>query len=182
MTSNADQIRVGANGTVHVGVFGAVTLPTDINDTYGAGWADVGYTSDKGVTFESGLTIKDIPVWQSFYPARKIVTARESMSTMELIQWNSETVVLAFGGGTISATANGTRYSPPEPGTIDLRSLVIDYVDGTVLNRIVVPKCMVTDKVTTTIARTDAALLPLVLSAIGEDGQDPWYKLTNETY
>ena len=181
MTSNADQIRVGANGTVHVGIFGTATLPTDIDDTYGAGWIDVGYTSDKGVTFESGMTIKDVGVWQSFYPARKIVTAREAQSTMELIQWNTDTVVLAFGGGTISTTSNGTRYSPPNPATIDLRSLAIDYIDGAIMNRIVIPKCMVTDKVTTTIARTDASLLPVVLAAIGVDGQDPWYKLSNET-
>jgi hypothetical protein len=119
--------------------------------------------------------------WQEFYPARKLISAREGMVSFNLLQWNRYTVQLAFGGGTVTEGTSGEyTYSPPSPETIDYRSVVIEWQDGAKDYRLVIPKAMVTENVETNLVRTEAAVLPITLSIVGVSGNDPWYLLTDD--
>src|SRR3954470_20790486 len=134
MSKDVDEIVVGANGTVWVAPVGT-PAPLTPTATPGAGWVDLGFLSDDGVTATDSKTLQDIPVWQLFYPARKIVTARDFTLKFVLRQWSKETVQFGFGGGdVVEQTAQGYtgvyRYDPPNPEDIDERALMVDWVDG----------------------------------------------------
>lgn len=181
MAKEVDQIVVGANGSVHVAPVGTTQPATEIA-AYAAGWVDLGYTNEDGVTPTDTKTIKDIMVWQLFYPARKIVTGRSFDVKFSLSQWSIDTVPLAFGGGEVEEVTTGHfKYTPPSPETIDERALGIDWIDGAKHYRLIIPRGMVSENVDTKLARDDAALLPITFSVIGDDaGGAPWYIFTDD--
>lgn len=181
MAQDVDQILVGANGSIHVAPL-ATAAPASEIAAYGVGWVEIGYADDNGVTITENRTLKDIMVWQLFYPARKIVTARSFQAKFALRQWNLDTVPLAFGGGAVTEVTSGHyKYTPPSPETIDERALGIDWVDGARHYRLIIPRGLVSDNVDSKVARDDAANLPITFSVVGDDaGGAPWYLLTDD--
>lgn len=175
-----DEIVVGANGTVRFAPIGTAA-PVDETVAPDAGWVDVGFLSDDGVTFHDAKTLEVIPVWQLFNPARRIVTERDTSLSMVLRQWSKTNVPFAFGGGTVSTPSAGHyKYAPPPPDLIDERSLMVDWADGTKKYRLLVVRGMVTEAVETQLHRAGAADLPVGYGVNGVDGADPWYLLTND--
>lgn len=180
MAKEVDEIVVGANGTVRIAPIGTAA-PADSAVAPAAGWLDLGYLSEDGVTLTDARTIEKIPVWQLFYAARMIVTERDFMIAFVMRQWSEVNVPLAFGGGVVSTvTAGNYKYTPPAPELIDERAAMVDWVDGTKKYRLIVPRCLVTENVETNLSRTAAADLPITLSIVGDDSADNWYLLTND--
>lgn len=180
MAKDTDEIVVGANGTIWVAPVGT-TAPADEVAAPAAGWIDLGYASEDGVTFNDSRTLDAISVWQLFYAARRIVTEVETTISFVLRQWNKNTVPLAFGGGTVSTpTAGHHKFVPPAAGTIDERALMVDWVDGAKHYRLVVPKGVATEAVETNLTKSGAADLPIGFAVLGTDGVDPWYLLTDD--
>ena len=182
MPKSSSQIRVGANGTVFVAPVGTVA-PTDIATAWAAAWVDLGFTSEEGVTFRDSKTTEKIAVWQMFSAARYIVTDADTNCSFVLRQWSKDTVKLAFGGGTITTTVGPPAhylYTPPAPGTVDERALGIEWIDGTVTYRLVMPKVMVTEGVETNLTRTNASDLPITVGVMGVDGATAWTVRTND--
>lgn len=180
MSLDSDEIMVGQNGSISVAAYGT-TLPTSINSVIHADFLDLGYLTEDGVTFTDGKTINDVNAWQSFYPLRKIISARESMVKFALEQWNIYTVQLAFGGGSVTEPSTGEyKYVPPSPEEVDYRSMVVDWQDGTTNYRLVIPRGLVTESVETSLVRSEQATLPITFSVLGADAQDAWYFLTDD--
>lgn len=180
MGKDVDEIVVGANGTVWVAPVGTAA-PADESAAPGAGWVDLGFTSEDGVTLSDAKTFERIPVWQLFYAARIIVTERDLNLSFNLRQWSGVKVKLAFGGGEVTEPTSGKfKYTPPSPADIDERALLLDWSDGTKKYRLVQPRGMVTEAVETNLVRTAAADLPITFGLLGTDGVDPWYLLTND--
>jgi hypothetical protein len=179
MAQDTDQIRVGANGHIYVAAVGTAA-PTDIATAWASGWYDLGYTDDDGVTLTDGREIEEIPVWQLLYPARRIVTGRNYTAAFNLRQWNKGTVQFAYGGGTVTTSGGVYKFTPPAPEVIDERALGIEWADGSLTYRIIVPRGMVTEDVETKLVRSAAADLPITFSVLGEAGVDPWHLLTND--
>lgn len=178
MAVDADEIVVGASGSVHVGAVGA-TGPTDIATAL-TGFTDLGYVSDDGVSITPGMDMSEINAWQSFYAVRRIVTGRSLEIGFTLLQWNEESIKLAFGGGTVTTATTIHTYSPPDPAEIDYRSLVIEWEDGTKGYRLHVPKALVTDTSALSLNRTDPAGLALTFSIQATDGSDPFTLITDD--
>lgn len=126
--------------------------------------------------------MKDIQAWQLFYPARKIVDQRTFKLVFDLLQWSKDTVKLAFGGGAITTTsgAGHFQYAPPDPSTLDTRALAIEWTDGSVHYRLIVPKGLVEDNVQSMLSRNEAAPLPIGFGVVGQAGVSPWYMLTDD--
>jgi hypothetical protein len=181
MAKDTDQIVVGANGTIRVAPVDTA-MPATSAATFGAGWVDLGYASEDGVTLTDSKDLESIPVWQLFYPARRIVTGKDLTVAFVLRQWSSATVSLAFGGGEVTWVAAGQyQYEPPAPETIDERALAVDWIDGDKNYRLLIPKGMVTENVETNITRTAAADLPITFGIIGtDDAGAPWTLLTDD--
>jgi hypothetical protein len=180
MSLDAEDLVVAANGRVYVGPTTA-TLPDDEIETLDSDFIDVGYLTDAGVTVSPSMSVESIQPWQSFYSVREIVTAREMNVSMEMLQFNSETTVLAFGGGTVTEESSGHyKLVPPSPEVIDRRAAVIDWQDGDKNYRLVVPVCMVSEGGEFSLSRTAPATLSVTLKALGVDGEDPWILYTDD--
>jgi hypothetical protein len=179
---DVDEVVVGADGHIYVAPVGT-TAPADIAAAWGAGWIDLGYATEDGVTFTESRTITDLMAWQSFYPVRRVVTAKNTTVAFVLQQWNEDTVKLAFGGGTVTTTAGPPAhylYTPPSAETIDERAVGVEWEDGTKIYRLIIPRAVVTDDVATQIVRADTAQLPITMGVIGEAGVSPWILRTND--
>lgn len=182
MAIDADEIVVGASGSVYVADVGS-TGPTDIATALDAAFVDLGYVSEDGVDITPGMDANEINAWQSFYPVRRVVTGRTLEIGFTLLQWNEESIKLAFGGGTVATTAGPPAhytYSPPDPSEIDYRALVIEWADGTKGYRLHVPKALVTDTSALSLNRTDPAGLALTFSVQATDGADPFTLVTDD--
>lgn len=179
MALNADEIVVGADGTVNVAPVGTAG-PTDIVTALDAAFVDLGYVSEDGIEMTPGMDITEVPAWQSFYAVRRIVTSRSFDLGFELLQWNETSLVLAFGGGTVATAAAVHTYSPPSPEVIDYRALVVSWADGTKDYRLHVPKVLVTDTSAINVNRSDAAGISLTFSVQATDGSDPFTLITND--
>lgn len=181
MAYDATQIKIAGTGKVLVAPVGT-TAPTDVATAWSGTWVDLGATSEDGVTFSDSKDTEQKKIWQAFYAVRTYITGREAQLSFVLEQWNKTTVVLAFGGGTITTTAGPPahyHYAPPSPGTVDERALGIEWVDGSEINRLIVPKGMVVDAVETNLNKADSAQLPVTFNVLGTDGSAPWYLRTN---
>ncbi len=180
MAKEVDQIRVGANGTIRVAPVGT-TAPTDEIAAYAAGWVDLGFTNEDGVTLTDEKTLFEIPVWQLFYPARRGVSGRNFTAAFVLRQWSIDTVKLALAATVTEPTPGHYKIVPPSPENIDQRALGIDWIDGTKHYRLIIPRGMVTENVSTKIARANAADLPVTFGIIGDDAAgDPWTIYTDD--
>lgn len=183
MGKDASAIIIAGKGSLLVAPVGT-TMPTDVETALPAAWVDLGYTTPDGVSFSVEKTTEDVSVWQSVHPARTFVTDLQASLTFTLRQWDKTTVPLAFGGGTITETAGPPKhwtYTPPEAHTVDERAAVIDFVDGTKKQRIIIPRVMVTTSVETKMSRTEVSDLPISLNVLGTDGVAPWTLKTNHT-
>lgn len=168
MALTADEVFIAGGGHVYVADVGT-TEPTDTTTAWAAGWAELGYTTEDGVTITPGQTITDVPAWQSRYPVRRLVTAETFEASFSLLQWNEDTLSLAFRGGTWV----GDVYTPGEAGVVDERALGIEAIDGDKIARIIIPRGMVTTVGGINMTRTGANPIPITFSATASDA-DPF--------
>jgi hypothetical protein len=171
---DADAIVIAGTATLYVAPAGT-TMPASLSASLNAAFVELGYSTEDGVKFTDSKTVQGVRPHQSFYEVRRFVTERASSVEFSLLQWDADTVPLAFGGGSITSPAAGEyRYTPPDPEDIDERAVVIDITDGDRHFRIGIPKAMVSSSVESTFARTGPAMLPITLDVLGTDGTAPW--------
>jgi hypothetical protein len=181
MSLSAEDLVVAANGRVYVADV-ETTLPTDESEVLDSAFVDLGYLTDAGVTVSPSMSVESVTPWQSYYSIREIVTTRELTVGMELLQFNSDTAVLAFGGGIVTEEDPGSyKMVPPSPEYVDKRTVVIDWQDGDKVYRLVVPTAMMIDGGEFNLSRSAPASLAVTLKALGVDGEDPFILYTNDS-
>lgn len=170
---DASQIIVGGTGRLYVAPEGTA-LPASLNAAI-PGFVDLGYTTDDGAKFTDAKTTNDIRPWQSFYPVRTHVTERSAMLEFTLLQWNEDSMPLAFGGGGFTTPAGGEyRYNPPDPETLAINAIVLDVADGSRNFRIGIARGFVTSNTESTFAKKGPALLPITFTVLANDDGQPW--------
>jgi hypothetical protein len=181
--NSSDQTVIGASGTLYIGTPGAtITAPTDEDTAVDTDLVQVGFLTEDGVTFRDGKEVGSLRAWQTPYDVRRFVTGRMFELEFSLMQWNWHTVPFAFGGGTLTEpTAGEYKYVPPDGADLDERALVLDWLDGTEIHRLWVPRGIVIDAVEVTIKRDEAAVLPIKFGAIFDGTNDPWTYFTDST-
>ena len=180
---NAGQIIVAGTGRIMDAAVGTVA-PAGAEDEFGVGWADLGLTSEDGVTFNVGKETEGVPVWQALYDARRFVTGRSARLEWVLRQWNRQNLVAAWGGEVVEVepvtVPPSYRFEPATGGEDDERALCIEWLDGDKVYRLFVPRYSVADDVETNLTRTGPADLPLAVEALGSPGVLPWYIVSND--
>lgn len=160
---------VGGSHYLFVGPSGTA-LPTDVGTAPGDGldaaFLHCGYTADSGSSFKVDTQSTDLYASQSYDPIRTIIQSRKATITAPLIEWNAASIVTAFGGGEITGTSNGSKYTPPAAGTIEEVSAVLDIVDGAELTRIVIERAIIVGSVEGSFNKTSFATLPITLNAL----------------
>jgi len=191
VSNDATEIVVGANGRVLVAAADDVVVwPDDVitgsGDDLDAAFKAVGFVTTDGITFTDSKNVNDITAWQAFYPVRKVVTDKMSKVEFTMKQWDRTTVETAFGGGSVSTDGGVSTYVPPEPGELSEIAMIIEWLDGDDVYRLVCPRGLVTGEVAVKVTRTDSADLPVSYEVTpkgtpteGDMGSLPWYLLTN---
>lgn len=176
---DSEELVIGASGHIYVGPTSA-TAPTNATTAPAGGYTDIGFTTEDGVRFRDEKTITDINAWQSFYPLKKLVTARASSVAFVMEQWNHLTVPIAFGGGTITGSGSDFHYVPPDPSVLDERRIIVDILDGDDILRFYLPKVISVETVEAQFARNVAGLLPVTFAVVGVAGEAPWEFFTHD--
>jgi len=169
------EIVIGGNGTLYVAPEGT-EMPQYLTEALHADFANLGYLTDDGAKFTDGKTTNSVRPWQSFYPVRVHVTEREAMLEFTLLQWNVDSIPLAFGGGGFTQPRAGEyRYEPPTPETLAINALVLDIADGDRNFRVGIPRGFVTSNTESTFAKTGPALLPITFTVLANGLVSPWF-------
>jgi len=165
MPNNANNVVVASNGKVYVAAT-ATPAPTNYTTALNAAFlaGELGFISEEGATFTEGRDITDISAWQSFYPLRKIVTARTVQVSFAVREFNKRAVEFALGG-TVAINSAEWKFTPPAPDAVAAKSMVMEWTDGTKGYRLYIPVGIVTEAVETNLSRTAAADLPITFEA-----------------
>lgn len=180
MAQNTDEIRIAPQGDIYVAPVGT-TAPADEDAAWPAGWTNLGLTTEDGVGLADSKTLVLIRAWQLFYPARRAINERDFSIKFGLLQWNKQTVSLAFGGTTTTTPSAGHyKVAPPSPSQIDYRAVGVEWADGSLHYRLIMPKALNAETVETMLKRANESVLPITMGLVGVAGQDPWYVLTDD--
>jgi hypothetical protein len=185
MPQDALQVLVGTGAKCYVGLDDA-TAPTDSDTDLTTGWVDIGFVSEDGATIRFGATSEGVPVWQSSTPVRTIKQETESQVEFALMQWFGDSLIAAFGGGTVSASGTAPnetfRYDAPKGGDgLRIHRLAIGWADRGYSYRLYVPMAQVADVTEAQIVRTEAADIPLTWSMLEPGGGvSPWSLLSDD--
>jgi len=177
------ETRVAGTFDVHIALAStaASALPSSFDSALDAAFVELGYTNEDGVTFTDEPTIERKRASQSFYPVRILETARMAKIALALLQWNSDALRAAGGGGTVADAGTGKKFTPHAAGTILEWAIVLTVTDGSTVDRWVLPKASTVSSLETQLNRTELSELPAEFEVIGEDGVDPWNYYTNDT-
>jgi hypothetical protein len=177
----ASEIRVGTSGTIYIAPSGTAG-PVDILAAW-TGFTNIGYATEDGVKLSRGMDTEQIKAWQSISTLRYLITGVTLTAAFTLIQNDKDIIPLYFGGGSITTQAAGKYlYNITSAPTIDERVFGVEWVDGSLIYRFVMGRCMVTETGETTVGRNDAIQWPFTLSAMTPtSGTVLGYLLTNDT-
>ncbi|NGO73567.1 phage tail protein [Streptomyces boncukensis] len=173
---NPNQIRVAGNGRILVAPIGTEG-PADTTAEWGPDWADLGYTSGDGVKFGRKEKVTHVDTWQSVGPARFIYADRDLTVKFGMLQFNSDTVPLYFGGGKVEETAPDSgvyRYDVASDPAPDERALGLEFTDGAeVVYRFIIPRGQVNETDEVEMNRKGSLKLGVTFMAMGLDGETP---------
>jgi hypothetical protein len=168
MAIDTDQVRVGVTGSVYVAPL-ATALPDEPDEALDVAFVDLGATNEDAFEITPSQTIEKIRAWQSSKPVRVVKT-----------EMNADTLPLAFGGGTISATVGlASKFVPPAAGTVDERAFIFEWVDGDYTYRLCVPRGMVSETDSIPVKKDEAISLPLTVEVLGSSPDD-FFILTDD--
>ncbi|MEU7096054.1 phage tail protein [Kitasatospora aureofaciens] len=181
---STNQIRVAGTGHLYIAPVGTAA-PTDVTTAWSASWQDLGFTDESGVVLGKKDSWDQITLWQATVPARMVPKSRQFTAKFTMQQINAVTLPLWAGGGAVQTNgASGYLYTIAETLTSYERALGIEWTDnnGTITNRIIIPRGQVSDTTDINLSRAKAADLGITYEALGIDGVTPlvyWY--SNDT-
>lgn len=180
MANNADNVRVGLTGSIFMAPKGS-TAPVDLDTPWDSAWLDLGFMSDDGVSLEYSTDTEDIGAWQSLSPVRRILTSVDMTLGFTAIELKSRTITAYFPGSTISLVSGAVQRLdiPAAPGPQEF-AFGLEWIDGTVKNRLVIPRGEITDRGGITLARSEAVALEMTVSAYASSAPEIATWLSND--
>lgn len=169
----ASEVRVAGTGEVFVAPEGTAA-PTDASTALATPWSGLGYTTDSGVTINRSVDRGEITAWQSVTPVRYVYSAAALTVAAEFIQSNEEVLRLylgidAFEAGALPGELAGDIPVIPQQ---DTRSMVLQWVDGDITNRLYIPKVEVSETGDVALSRTEATGFSLTFAAVAPASGD----------
>lgn len=180
MALDADNVRVGLNGNIYMAPKGS-TAPTDLDTAWDPAWKDLGYMSDDGVEMELSTDTEDIMAWQSVTPVRRILTSLDLTLAFTAIELKTTTVKLYFPGATMT-DVSGTVHRldiQASPGPQEF-AFGFEWLDGTIKNRLIIPRGEVTDRGAVSHTRGGAVGLEMTVSSYATSAPEIASWLSND--
>jgi hypothetical protein len=141
---NTSNVLVGLTGGVRVAPVGTTAPATSIA-TYAAGWTELGYISEDGITESNSSDATEIKAFQGGVTVRKVISSSETTFAFTIIETNKDVWALYYPGSTF-ATATGTTTATIKVPAADPRAFAFDVVDGARHYRILVPKGEISER------------------------------------
>lgn len=180
-TLAASEIRIGASGTIYIAPSGTAG-PSTVTAAW-TGFTQLGYATEDGVKLTRSMDTEQVKGWQSISPLRYLITGVSLQAAFSVEQFNKDTLTLWLGGGTITNQGGGSfLYNISSTPTVDERVFGVEWVDGSIVNRFIMGRCMVTEGGEATVGRSAAIELPLTISAMTPaSGTVLGYIVTNDS-
>lgn len=124
MALTAANVVVGVTGAVYAGPL-ATAAPTTAVSALAAGFVDLGYVSEDGVSITSDKSSNAIRGWQGAALLRQVVTEGTLTYSFTLLETSEATIETYFGGTLVAG-----KISIDPTATGGKKSFVIDIVDG----------------------------------------------------
>ncbi|MEW2399586.1 phage tail protein [Streptomyces sp. NPDC046862] len=174
--TNANEIRVAGTGRILVAPVGT-TAPADVTTAWGAGWKDLGYTSQDGIKLAKKDKLDPVETWQSVSPARFIYSDRDLTVKFQLLQLNEDTLPFFMGGDAVAETAANSglyKYELSADPKFNEKALGIEFSDGKdITYRFVVARGQVTETEELSLTRTASIKLGVTFTALAVDNTKP---------
>ena len=170
----ASEIRVAGTGAIYVAPVGTA-VPTTVNDAFNAAFRNLGFATTDGLRLTRTMDTEQVNSWQSIAVQRYLITGVNLTVAFDLQQYNKDTLPLYLGGGTIVNQGGcpvSYKLDLSSTPTIDERAMIYTWVDGTINNRLVVPRGMVSETGEATLGREQEIRLPLTFSAMSPTSGD----------
>lgn len=148
MAVDTTKIRAFQTGLVAVSGYGVTnpTLPTDATTALvGATYKEIGAITSDGITDAASQETNDIYMWQGNALAASLIGQTEQTFSFAAMELNLQTVSLAYPGSTITQTAYGLSIAQ-KPPVRDLRTWIFHGIDGTKIQRVVVPLGQISER------------------------------------
>lgn len=164
MTLNADNVRSALTGAVYVAPSGT-TYPADPTSAWDAGFLDLGYLSEDGITEAHSADWNQIRAWQNRTVVRQLLTGSEATFAFTLLE-TTATGLEVYHGGSVVVDQGGDVYRMEvvEPEE-DYRVWGLDVVDGDDHIRIIIPDGTVTETGDIVYQNGEAVGYPITVSA-----------------
>lgn len=137
---STEEVYVGVDGVVSVGVFGVAAAPTSAVSVLGVSWSDLGYVSTDGVEETTEQTSTPLRAWQRNKKVRTLIEEGSIRYALTLIQTSAETVALYYGG-TVDPEDGSIVIDPTKERPII--ALDIDVIDDDRIVRAYAPEAQV---------------------------------------
>lgn len=163
MALNSAAVAVGVTGSVYVAPVGT-TVPTSTSAGLAAGFVDVGYISEDGVTEGNANDTNDIVAWQNGDIVRRVQTSYDFTVAFTMIETNEASLALFYGNFTHGpgVTDGIVQVTGVQSGRI---AVVINVIDGTRLIRTVLPSAQITERGDVSHVNGDAISYPVTITA-----------------
>ncbi len=174
--NDASETIIATTGQLYVAPVGTV-LPapnTDPVTVPNVAFVGLGYVAEDGASFKATPEITEHKAWQATSAIRRAVKNRELEIGVKLLQWNEDTITLAFGGGTIVTTGFPTYTFPGAGDALQEKAVILDFKDGTKNSRLVIPRMNVVDAVEANFNADDMSQLPIVLKSLDSAVSPYW--------
>ncbi|WP_326728965.1 hypothetical protein [Streptomyces phaeochromogenes] len=180
MANDADNVRAALNGSIYMAPKGT-TAPADLDTPWAAAWVDLGFLSDDGVAMEYSTDVEDINAWQSLSPVRRILTSVDMTLGFTAIELKARTITAYFPSSTITEVSGTVRrLDIPAAPSPDEYAFGLEWIDGEVKNRLVIPRGEITERGAITFGRSAAVGLEMTVSAYASSAPEIATWLSND--
>ena len=177
MAQDATEVRLGVTGYLYKAPVGS-TAPTDEDTALNAAFVELGYT-ETGPSISVDTSTETFTPWQSVTPVRETVTGQIITATFTLWQTNAANLKLAWGGGTVTASTGGTKFTPPATPTVNEGAFVFEVIDGSVIDRWYIPRASITLAGDISFAKDGVTGYPISVKYLQPASGTPWVLFTN---
>lgn len=173
------QVRVGVTGRLYVAPVGTA-FPASTAASW-TSFVDLGYLAEPGPSMTPSIDTSDVMAWQSYFPVRTVATARGMEWKFTLLQTSGTTLKLAFGGGTITSLGGGDyKYDPAAPGTVDERALGLEITDGSIIQRWLNDRAILSDIGDVSAAKDSNIGYEVTFRSLDSNSGKPWRVISND--
>ena len=168
MAKDRDNVRIYGDDASGVWVADKGTTGPTTLAAPGAGFAEVGWLSEDGVDLDRSEDVAEFKGWQGGKTLRKKVTSQEDTFKFVALEETALTMGLYYKGVTATTATGVDTFHITNQAVSDERAWVVDFYDGAVQKRFVIPSGEVTGRATVSHKNSDLTMYEFTVTIYGD--------------